>query len=179
MRRGIFSVACLTIIVAAAAAAWDDPRTASPPQPIGYAVARQGIATVEDAYRVFVAMAVEHGRAAPEINPDEMCFEHLAATLTDLCMIDPAWTFGPADCLERDVLAYMAASYLGCRPGLVTGMFGMTRRYAHREMLYRGIIAPGAPRTVVTGSELLSVATRVARRYQPHRGVRLTENEIH
>ena len=73
----------------------------------------------------------------------------------------------------------MSASYIGCRPGVITGLCGMTRRYAHREMLYRGIIAAGAPNTLVSGSELLSVATRVARRVEPHRNVILNDNEIH
>jgi hypothetical protein len=68
---------------------------------------------------------------------------------------------------------------MGCRPGLVTGVFGMTRRYAHREMLYRQIIAPGAPGTLVSGSELLSVAGRVAKRTNPRHEVKLTAGEIH
>ena len=64
--------------------------------------------------------------------------------------------------LERDVLAYMAASYLDIRPGLLTSLFGMTRRYAYREMQFRSLMVQGQPRQVVSGSELLSVMTRVA-----------------
>ena len=177
--RTILAVACaaLPMIGHSAWSAQDQ----SEPEPHSYAIARKGTATVEDAYRMFVAMAAEQGRLKLEgqRRVEAMKFEELAAQLQSLALIDPSWEYSAQDCLRRDVLAYMACSHMGCRPGLVTGMFGMTRRYAHREMLYRQIIAPGAPGTLVSGSELLSVAGRVAKRTNPHREVRLDENEIH
>ena len=151
------------------------------PEPFTYAIARKGTTTIEDAYRVFVATAVEQGRVKldGERTTQQLTFEELAANLQAISVINPSWTYAPDQRLRRDVLAYMAASYMGARPGLLTGVFGMTRRYAHREMLYRQVIAPGAPGTFVSGSELLSVAGRVARRTGPHRDVTLTEDEIH
>ena len=151
------------------------------PEPPSYAIARRGTATVEDGYRTFVATAVEQGRIKLDGSRtvERLSYDELAAQLRTLGVIDPHWEYAAHDCLRRDVVAYMACSYMGCRPGLVTGVFGMTRRYAHREMLYRQIIAPGAPGTLVSGSELLSVAGRVAKRTNPHHEVQLTKDEIH
>ena len=173
----LLSFGALWALVHITCVAQDQPE----PEPLSYAIARKGTATVEDAYRVFVAMAAEQGRLKldGQRRVEELKFEELATQLQSVTLIDPHWEYSPHDCLRRDVLAYMACSHMGCRPGLVTGVFGMTRRYAHREMLYRQIIAPGAPGTLVSGSELLSVAGRVAKRTNPHREVRLTEDEIH
>lgn len=169
--------AALLILVRVAWSSQDQSES----EPPSYAIARKGTATVEDGYRVFVAMAAEQGRLnlQGQSGVEGLKFEELLTHLQSLGVIDPRWEYSAHDCLRRDVLAYMACSYMGCRPGLVTGVFGMTRRYAHREMLYRQIIAPGAPGTLVSGSELLSVAGRVAKRTNPHREVRLTDDEIH
>jgi hypothetical protein len=144
-----------------------------------YGIARRGTATVEDAYRQFLSLAASHGRVKLAGELDEMSFEDVAVQLESLCVVDPAWSYGPNTCLRRDVLAYMTCSYLGCRPGLLTSFCGMTRRYAHREMIYQKVIPPGAPATLVSGSELLSVATRLSRRVEPRRDIQLTSDEIH
>ena len=151
----------------------DEPETGS------LGIARRGTATVEDAYRVFAEMAEGHGRLKPSGDVANLSFQDITAELESIGVVDPDWGYSANSCLRRDVLAYMSCSYLGWRPGLLTGVCGMTRRYAHREMLYRGIIPPGAPGTLVSGSEVLSVATRVSRRVRPQSGVQLTPDEIH
>jgi hypothetical protein len=174
----------MAVVLSLVAAGWAGPqepdakRTESELPSFG--VARRGTATVEDAYRQFLSLAANQKRVDLSGEMDDLSFEQVKAHLEALCIIDPDWCYGPKTCLRRDVLAYMSCSYLGCRPGLLTGMFGMTRRYAHREMLYQRIIPPGAPATLVSGSELLSVATRIGRRVQPQqRDVQLTSDEIH
>jgi hypothetical protein len=162
-------------------AGWDDAKQESggaERSMSSYDVARRGTATVGDAYRLFLSMASSHGRVTLPSDVDELSFEQVAIELRRLCIIDSTWCYEPQTCLRRDVLAYMTCCYLGCKPGLLTSYFGMTRRYAHREMLYRKMIAPGAPATLVSGSELLSVATRVSRRLET-RDVQLTSDEIH
>ena len=173
----VWCCAALVASVPAARSAQDE-RESEPPS---YAIARKGTATIEDGYRTFVATAAEQGRIKLDGSRtvESLSYDDLAAQLRTLGVIDPHWEYAAHDCLRRDVVAYMACSYMGCRPGLVTGVFGMTRRYAHREMLYRQIIAPGAPGTLVSGSELLSVAGRVAKRTNPHHEVNLTPDEIH
>ena len=148
------------------------------PEPISFQIARHGTATVDDAYRIFVGTAIDQRRLPSQQSARALSFEPLQRLLVSLELIDPGWKLGPEDCLRRDVLAYMAASYLGCPPGLITSLFGKTRRYAHREMLYQGVIGPGAPSTLVSGSELLSVATRVARRFDLQSDVTLSDQEI-
>ena len=181
-RKARLSTICVGAL-ALVSAAWTQPPSAKQDdaerEAPGVGVARRGTATVEDAYRQFLSLAVTHGRVQLKQDEDELSFDEVAAQLEALGIIDCNWSFAAQTCLTRDVLAYMSASYLGCRPGLITGVFGMTRRYAHREMVYRGIVRPGAPGTFVSGSELLSVATRVSRRVEAHRDVKLNDSEIH
>jgi len=148
-------------------------------EPIEFAVARRGTATFEDACRLFLIMAVRHGRVKTDKDPEQMDFSDVVAEMLGLSLISPRWCLIADTPLRRDVLAYMAARYLGCRPGLFTSLFGMTRRYAHREMVYREIIAPGPPGTYVSGPELLSVISRIERRVQRHGDIKLTDDEIH
>jgi hypothetical protein len=181
MWRNVNLVGCVATLLAAVSLAWDQPQTPvqveteSP----SYGVARRGTATVEDAYRVFLTLASNHKRVEVKGEVEDLSFGEVTSHLEALCIIDPDWSYSSETCLRRDVLAYMCCSYLGYRPGLLTGAFGMTRRYAHREMLYRRIIPPGTPGTLVSGSELLSVATRVSRRIDPKRDVQLKDNQIH
>lgn len=130
--------------------------------PASVAVARKPRATVIDGYRAMARLARQHGRIDGRLDVDRMRFAELRTTLVGEGVIDDGWGFTPMAGLERDVLAYMAASYLDIRPGLLTSIFGMTRRYSYREMQHRGMMVQGQPRQIVSGSELLSVLTRVA-----------------
>ncbi len=184
-RNVIYSVALLVAVSATAAAqeaekpAADQPKPDQSSQPFAFGLSRKGTATVEDAYRLFLTMAVGHRRVELHESVRKLSYEQVSAQLELLCVIDGEWGFEPQTCLRRDVLAYMCAAYMGCRPGLITGVCGMTRRYAHREMAYQRIVPPGAPGTLVSGPELLSVLTRVERRMQSRRDVQLTDDEIH
>jgi hypothetical protein len=205
-RRGALETGCIAAALLVTAAAWDDVEKLMNPSELetssavikrlvvpvetlrnpqtelelsSFGVARRGTATIEDAYRQFLSLAASHQRVVLATDVDEMSFDEVTARLETLCIVDSDWSYSANTCLRRDVLAYMTCRYLGCRPGLLTSVFGMTRRYAHREMLYQKVIAPGAPATLVSGSELLSVATRVSRRVEPRRDVQLTSDEIH
>ena len=181
MWRNANLVRFVATLLAAVSVAWAQPQTPAQgeSESSSYAAARRGTATVEDAYRVFLTMASNHGRVELKGDVDDLSFKEVTAHLEALCIVDTDWSYSPETCLRRDVLAYLCCSYLGYRPGLLTGALGMTRRYAHREMLYRKIIPPGTPGTLVSGSELLSVATRVSRRIDPKRDVQLKDNQIH
>lgn len=181
MWRNVNLVGCVATLLAAVSVAWgqSQPPAQAESESAGFGVARRGTATVEDAYRLFLTMASNHGRVELKGEVEDLSFDEVTTHLEALGIIDSEWSFTPQTCLRRDVLAYMCCSSLGCRPGILTGAFGMTRRYAHREMLYRKIIPPGAPGTLVSGSELLSVATRVSRRIEPRRDVQLRDDQIH
>ena len=174
---------CVLTLLLTASVAWGQSPAQRPAQDESemptHDIVRRGTATVEDAYRAFLTMAANQGRVELKGEVEDLSFEEVTAQLESLSIIDAEWSFTAQTCLRRDVMAYMACSYLGCRPGLLTGMLGMTRRYAHREMLYQKIIPPGAPGTLVSGSELLSVASRVSRRIESHRDVQLKPNQIH
>jgi hypothetical protein len=145
----------------------------------GYELARRGIATVEDAYRQFLSLAANQERIKLDAKVRDMSFEDVVLKLNELCIIDSRWSYRPGDCLRRDLLAYMCTTYLGCKPGLFTGLCGVTRRYAHREMLYRGVLARGSPNSYVSGAELLAVVSRVAQLTETRPEPTLSEDEIH
>ena len=130
--------------------------------PSSVTLAHKPRAKVIDGYRAMARLAHQHGRIDGQVDFDTMPFAELRRLLIGEGVIDDGWGFTPMAGLERDVLAYMAASYLDIRPGLLTSIFGMTRRYSYRELQHRGMMVQGQPRQVVSGSELLSVLTRVA-----------------
>jgi hypothetical protein len=147
-------------------------------EPLTYQIARRGTATWQDAFRMFLVLAADQQRIKPSAEATEIGFEQLASHLRVLGVIDPTWSCAPETHLRRDVLAYMCSSYMGCRAGLLTGVCGRTRRYAHRDMVYRGIIPPGPPGTLVSGPELLAVITRVEEATSDREDVKLKEDEI-
>ena len=134
----------------------------SEPAPYTLELSRQGTATVADGYRVFVMLAQQHGQIDSDVAAVDMEFGQLQQTMIAAGWISRSWCFHSSAGLERDVLAYMAASYLDVRPGLLTSLLGMTRRYAYREMQFRRFMKSGQPHQIVSGAELLSVMTRMA-----------------
>ncbi len=149
------------------------------PEPLTFDVARHGTATVEDGYRVFAMLAQEQGRLTNEFPAERMTFAELQSSLDRIGLSESNGRCRAGDALRRDVVAYMSVQYLGIRPGLLNGLFGVTRRYAYREMQHRELMVAGNPKTIVSGSELLSVVTRVALHSQPDGDVSLTQDEIH
>jgi hypothetical protein len=147
-------------------------------EPLAYQIARRGTARWDDAFRLFLALAADQDRIKPSEEAATISFEQLTSHLRVLGVIDPTWSCAADTHLRRDVLAYMCSAYMGCRPGILTGVCGRTRRYAHRDMVYRGIIPPGPPGTFVSGPELLAVVTRVEAATSQRSDVNLKEDEI-
>ena len=176
-----FAIMLLLMCVACLSIRADDSFDLQPvdDEPLAARIARERAATVEDGYRLFLMLARDQQRVDADLDVESMTFGELREHLTALRLISSRWNYGPEECLRRDVVAYMSASYLGIRPGLLTGMFGMTRRYAHREMQFRNVVVAGSPKSVVSGSELLSVLTRISICTEPHQTVTLDDNEIH
>src|SRR5262245_52880218 len=130
IRRAIkMSAVLLVAAMSAGLVPQDKPAAERERELPSYGVSRRGTATVEDAYRQFLTMAASHGRVKLTGEVDEMSFDEVTAQLEALCTIDPSWRYAPNACLRRDVLAYMTCSYVGCRPGVLTSVCGMTRRY--------------------------------------------------
>jgi len=161
MKR-ILAVTACALLVASLSAGRQDTGDVEDVVPVSATIARQRRATIKDGYLVVALLAQQDGRIDADARIETMSFSGLRRRLVAEGIVAESWSFDPAAGLERDVLAYMAASYLDIRPGLLTSLFGMTRRYAYREMQFRSLMVQGQPRQVVSGSELLSVMTRVA-----------------
>lgn len=153
-------------------------RTTPTGEPLQSVISRHGTATIDDAYRLFLSMAIQNGRAKLDGNVEDAQFDDIADTLRELGIIGN-WSYAPDTHLRRDILAYMGCQFLGYRTGILTGLIGTTPRYAHRELQFRRIMGGGAPVGLVSGSELLSVSSRISKRATPTDNATLTDDEIH
>ncbi len=161
MKRLLAITAC-GLLALALSAGGQDARDAEELVPVSSVISRKSRATVKDGYLVVAMLARQDGRINVGTRVEELTFAQLRKLLIDDGVVARSWNFDPAAGLERDVLAYMAASYLNIKPGLLTSLFGMTRRYAYREMQFRGLMVQDQSKQTISGSELLSVMTRVA-----------------
>jgi len=160
------------------------PRTRLKKAPATYVLAGKGTVTLEEALPVVCqvvqltpegqAYARSHGGSASTKG-----FEAQCAELEALKIMPGSWRGHRTGFLTRGKVAYMACSILKVKPGLVTGLFGMSERYAHREMAHRELMAGGAVTTYVTGTELVSVLSRVSMRLTAEPGPTIEEGEYH
>lgn len=78
-------------------------------------------------------------------------------------ILSPKWkSRSPDDILRRGELAYMLVKMLRLKGGLKARILGMNQRFAMEELIYEGIMREGHQRDLITGQELVYVATSVA-----------------
>lgn len=71
-------------------------------------------------------------------------------------------TGNPHQSLEKGVAAYMFCRALKIKGGLWLRLFGITERYALRELVFQCIMFPGNTRDIVSGKELVFIVTQAA-----------------
>jgi hypothetical protein len=76
-----------------------------------------------------------------------------------LGLIDPAWDLADGAPLSKGTLAFMLMKALNIKGGVTTAIFGPSRRYAFRELVYLRLMKGGADMEYVTGRELLDILT--------------------
>ena len=57
--------------------------------------------------------------------------------------------------LEKGVLAYLYCKALNIKGGLILRIFGLSQRYALKELEYEGITLPGKVNDIVSGKEMV------------------------
>jgi hypothetical protein len=77
-------------------------------------------------------------------------------------VVSTSWTLQESSLLTKGTLAYMICQALEIKGGVTMRLFGINRRYALRECLYRRLIASGTVDEYVTGRELIDVVTNAA-----------------
>ena len=77
-------------------------------------------------------------------------------------VVSTSWTLQESSLLTKGTLAYMVCQALEIKGGVTMRLFGINRRYALRECLYRRLIASGTVDEYVTGRELIDVVTNAA-----------------
>jgi hypothetical protein len=74
-----------------------------------------------------------------------------------LGLVDPAWGIESASPVDKGTVAYMLVKALGIKGGLTMSVFGPSRRYAFRELVFLRIMKGGTPGELITGRELIDV----------------------
>jgi hypothetical protein len=74
-----------------------------------------------------------------------------------LGLLDPAWELSDAGPVDKGTVAYMLVKALGIKGGLTMSVFGPSRRYAFRELVFLRIMKGGTPGELMTGRELIDV----------------------
>lgn len=64
--------------------------------------------------------------------------------------------FNPMEPIRKGLAAYMFCKAMGLRGGINLRLFGIKERYALKELVYEGIMAPGNPGDIMSGEELVS-----------------------
>ncbi|MCK5504751.1 MAG: hypothetical protein KAJ10_06290 [Thermodesulfovibrionia bacterium] len=70
--------------------------------------------------------------------------------------------FSPREPLRKGLFAYMLYKALDVKGGITLSLFGVSERYALKELVYQGILASGNENDILTGEELVSTTMRAA-----------------
>ncbi len=70
--------------------------------------------------------------------------------------------FRPREPLRKGLFAYMLYKALDVKGGISLSLFGVSERYALKELVYQGILASGNTDDILTGEELVSTTMRAA-----------------
>lgn len=70
--------------------------------------------------------------------------------------------FSPREPLRKGLFAYMLYKALDVKGGITLSLFGISERYALKELVYQGILASGNENDILTGEELVSTTMRAA-----------------
>jgi predicted RNase H-like nuclease (RuvC/YqgF family) len=68
--------------------------------------------------------------------------------------------FDPTKPLRKGLTAYMFCRALGIKGGIMLRLFGMTERYAIKELVHQGMMSSGDVDDIVTGEELIYLVTQ-------------------
>ena len=64
--------------------------------------------------------------------------------------------------LRKGLFAYMLYSALDVKGGITLSLFGVSERYALKELVYQGILSSGNVKDILSGDELVTTTMRAA-----------------
>ncbi len=70
--------------------------------------------------------------------------------------------FSPMEPLRKGLFAYMLYRALDVKGGITLSLFGVSERYALKELVYQGILSSGNVNDILTGDELVTTTMRAA-----------------
>jgi hypothetical protein len=131
---------------------------------------RQAMVTVAEAYRAMLVLA--------DGEDPYTSFEEREAALLERGIARRAWGLEREEPIDRGSAAFMITRILKIRGGVnlaILGGLGIgDRRYAVRELVWLGMLAPAPPYRYMTGSELVDVLAK-ADAYMAERGMYVEE----
>jgi hypothetical protein len=108
-------------------------------------------ATYGDACRAVLSLAKnEHSDAD---------FAAVSGDLSGRGIVRADWGLQESSLLTKGTLAYMVCQALEIKGGVTMRLFGLNRRYALRECVFRRLMQRGTTDEYVTGRELIDVIT--------------------
>ncbi len=118
-------------------------------------LAKKKAATVEDGYRAICILKADKN--------EEMKFEERRDYLVKEGIVPESWSLQPQTELTKGKLAYLVCKALEIKGGVIMRVFGVSERYALRELAYLRIMPQKSAHFFVSGTELLAVLSRAAR----------------
>lgn len=82
--------------------------------------------------------------------------------LVDKLVSDANLSLSPESALTRGIAAVLFCRALEIKGGVLLRVFGLSQRYALKELVYLDIFAPGPLDSVISGAELISVFSNCA-----------------
>jgi hypothetical protein len=70
--------------------------------------------------------------------------------------------FSPMEPLRKGLFAYMLYRTLDMKGGITLSLFGVSERYALKELVYQGILSSGNVKDILSGDELVTTTMRTA-----------------
>lgn len=107
---------------------------------------------------------------------EDLSFEDRINQLKEDGIVPSSWERESEDPLTRGELAYMFYRSMDLEGGVVIRIFGVSRRYAYKELHFRRIMTEGMQSRRIDGEELISVL-RAASEYQDMHGNQAAETE--
>ena len=114
------------------------------------------VATLSDAYRVLIVLT---GKDIQFLDLESQ-FDFLSkeGVIPKSIGTEPAYEKS----LRKGTAAYMFAKTMDIKGGVILRFFGMSERYAFKELVYEEVMFPGNVNDVMSGPELILTLTRAA-----------------
>jgi hypothetical protein len=98
---------------------------------------------------------------------DSKNYDQRVATLKSRGWLPESFSEPANEAITRGTFAYAIVKMIGIKGGWVMHVFGPTRRYAVKELVYDGIFPPSSPQQTFSGIEFVGIIGKIDDYQQP------------